>query len=267
MADQAHVQRAVQVFVVVAMFAALVWTNTQQAGASQSSADCSSTDFSVAVEQTIPINVWGGGFGVMHVTISGPGAVSVYQDYRGRERAGSGEFDSAGTHGLDLQAPFGKTEPTVVEYEATFTPAGGGADSTCTTSLEWLPANDPAPVVDCSFTVQLTCYERQLTLSINVKKNVYSGKIVEPAGGTLCSGRPDELAYVFLQKKQSDGTWQTLGLITGVENGAYSKKLSVAVAARAGRHGTFRAWLDKSRSPSDDYWCSQAFSAPVKVKR
>lgn len=286
--DQGFAYRAISVSI-VAILAMALWVDNPHANASEvSETPCASADFTIdEASQTVPFYYGRSnkeGAGAIHVTVPSRGNIAIVGVADGRYRAG-GLADSAGTYGFDVFV--WRTDPELMElstnqesvteeYEVTFTPfneLGNQSGDPCvkTTAITYVPAEAPYIFFGCGFTVEETCYETAISLS--VKGRVWSGEVHEPAGGRRCLTN----AVVGFEKRRIDGTWKIVGGwgTIKVKNGLYSVRMDRSnrfwskKTARLFSNGTFRtfvprAWLTSDAAPSE--WCGASASAPVRIR-
>ena len=194
-------------------------------------------------------------------------------------------LETAGVHEIKVQSPppgaeeiINSQQPKVHNYQLTFQPNPQGANDaqhcaaadgtfiwpseqtyTATTSITWTPLP-----FGCSDTLpfEIPCHARTVTLSI--AKDVFSGKIAEPAGGTRCSstGAGQDIV-VEIQKAIGCGTcFRTVAKVPA-RAGVFSQRFDLSNSKfKVLRKGTFAAFVDDSDSGS--YACGGARSDPVK---
>lgn len=294
---------AFEIFMVATAIVPAMWVSIPQAHASvalTTSDSCPNTDFSINdAQEVVPFWQQGGdsaGVGTMHVTVPGAGKVAITEDgtnpddgpywYR--------TFDTAGTYGIDLRlaplsdefvALYQSQQSKTVNYTATFTPVGGvivtpdlGAEITCTgtqtTSINWVPAKPiasscvgpgcPATLVTGCYTVEMTCYERTVTLHLTRK--TMSGTIDEAGGGHHCWGTNDDPAYVSLWHL-AKGKWTRLDAPKAT-NGEYSAKLftNSFTTSVMKQGGIFQVAINPGANRGSDYACGAELSNIVKLK-
>jgi hypothetical protein len=239
------------------------------------------------------INAYGAtGLATTHVTVPGPGSISVTpEDGSDNSGAGSRHYSKAGRYGVDINALpwteefkdlYRSQQSKTIQYVVTYTPDFVGAScvqsdmttfvdkadlkGTRKTSVHWVPAKTqtqlchelgcPVGVTAGCHTVEMTCYERTLTLKLT--KKAWSGTVKETGGGSHCRGTGKKKAWVYLWQLKKRKWFQ----VTAVKatNGKYSGRFTA-------EGGTFQATIgyhDGTGSGSD-YICGEGLSEPKKV--
>lgn len=264
---------------------------------------CPSTDFTVDdVKETVPFWALGEGdsgagfrgYAGMHVTVPGPGTVDVFPDDGTYTSQGSRELTEAGTYGIDIHADswaddfralYESQQSKTINYTVTFTPTNQGGEctqpdgsvvyagdvhGTQTASINWVPhspivnPSGPSVMTTGCYTVEITCYERAVTL--NLTRKTMSGTITEIGGGTHCWGTGKDVAYVFLWKL-SKGKWVRLAYPKATY-GKYSASLTSSswLSSEMKKGGTFQAAINPGANRGSDYTCGAELSNVVKLK-
>lgn len=222
------------------------------------------------------------GRAVIEFEIGWPGEISLLQNAPWGLEERTQYFETAGVHEVVVAYPppdakeiYDSQQPKAHDYELTFQPNPqegaehcAAADGTFiwpsdqtyteTTSITWTPL--PYGCLHTS-PFEIPCYGRTVTLAI--AKNVFSGKIAEPAGGTRCSKDLNQEVVVEIQKAiDCAKCFKTVAKVRA-SGETFSKKFDLSKAKfKVLRRGTFAAhvWVTDATS----YSCGYANSSPVK---
>ena len=288
MAHERWTNRALKTLMVAVLAISAVWIGPADGRASEatepcgqySEANCSPcpTAFSI-VDARQTDHLWKASAGsgsppngraVIEVEVAWPGSISHPLNGTPGWDDRSISLDTAGVHEIGVGKPppgandiYDSQQPKVHDYELTFQPfadeqcvkedgtVGWPSTSTQTASITWTPL--PFGCLHTS-PFEFPCYSRTVTLDI--AKNVFSGKIAEPAGGTRCSKDLNQEIVVEIRK-----AGRPVAKVSA-RGGVFSKKFDLSKAKfTALRKGTFAThiWV----SDAGSYLCGYANSAPV----